>query len=102
MARKKPELEPGSTLDYLRSASPSMLQEFELSRLNHVSNMRKQLQGLIDQMVSDMSEALLARTLLQHRKEIGKRTKLPILTPDELLSQITAGAKLLTVRTKSK
>jgi hypothetical protein len=75
-----------------------MLQAFELSRLNHVSNMRKDLHALVDRMVSDMSEALLARTLIDHRKElITKRSK---LTPDELLQITGRATKLLTVGKK--
>jgi hypothetical protein len=101
MARKKDDLsevKPGSALEYLRSASPTMLQAFELSRLNHVANMRKDLQALVDRMVSDMSEALLARTLIDHRKElITKRSK---LTPDELLQITGRATKLLTVGKK--
>jgi hypothetical protein len=92
MPRKKPEssqTKPGSVLDYLQNASPSMIHNFELSRLNHVSNMRKELRALVDQMVNDMSEALLARALLNHRKEIGERPKRPALTVDDLLSEIT-------------
>ena len=92
MPRKKSDVsqtKSGSVLEYLQNASPSMLQAFELSRLNHVSNMRKELRGLVDQMLSDMSEALLARTLLNHQKEIGERRKRPAFTVEDLLSELT-------------
>jgi hypothetical protein len=103
MPTKKSEQQtnPCQVLEYLRNASPSMLQAFELSRLNHVSNMRKELQGLIDQIVTEMSEAALARTLLDHRKEL-RHPKRPELTTDDLLSEITAESKLLTVGKKAK
>jgi hypothetical protein len=106
MPRKKSDLsqmKSGSVLEYLQNASPSMLQAFELSRLNHVSNMRRELRGLVDQMVTDMSEALLARTLLNHRKEIGERPKRPALTVGDLLSEITGqSTELLAAEKKVK
>jgi hypothetical protein len=106
MPRKKPELaqiKPGSVLEYLQNASPSMLHNFELSRLNHVSNMRKELRVLVDQMVNDMSEALLARALLNHRKEIVERPKRPARTVDDLFSEIAVqSTELLTVGKRAK
>ena len=80
-----------------------MLHNFELSRLNHVSNMRKELQVLVDQMVNDMSEALLARALLNHRKEIVERPKRPARTVDDLFSEIAVqSTELLTVGKRAK
>jgi len=106
MPRKKPELaqiKPGSVLEYLQNASPSMLHNFELSRLNHVSNMRKELRVLVDQMVNDMSEALLARALLNHRKELVERPKRPARTVDDLFSEIAVqSTELLTVGKRAK
>jgi hypothetical protein len=106
MPRKKSELaqaKPGSMLKYLQNASPAMLHNFELSRLNHVSNMRKELQVLVDQMVNDMSEALLARALLNHRKEIVERPKRLALTVDDLISEIAVqSTNLPTVGKKAK
>ena len=106
MPRKKSDLsqmKSGSVLEYLQNASPSMLQAFELSRLNHVSNMRKELRVLVDQMVNDMSEALLARALLNHRKEIVERPKRPARTVDDLFSEIAVqSTELLTVGKRAK
>lgn len=54
-------------LDYLRKASPASLQSFELSRLNHAANLRREIATLIDQWIQESSEALLARWMLDHR-----------------------------------
>jgi hypothetical protein len=53
-------------LEYLRQASPASLQSFELSRLNHAANLRREIGVLIDQWIQESSEALLARWMLDH------------------------------------
>lgn len=54
--------------DYLREASDPSLESFELSRLNHAANLRKEIGALIEQWIAEMSEAFLARWLRQGRK----------------------------------
>jgi hypothetical protein len=68
-------------LDYLREASPASLESFELARLNHAANLRREIGTLIDQWIKETSEALLARWMLESR-----RTPLdpPYLPPDIL------------------
>ena len=57
-------------LDYLRAASTTSLQSFELSRLNHAANLRREIAALIDQWVQETSEATLARYLLDHHASL--------------------------------
>ncbi len=63
-----PEAELDAPLmKYLQTCSPSTLQEFELTRLNTVANLEKQMKKILRQMVDAASEALLARMLIEHR-----------------------------------
>ncbi len=57
-------------LDYLQAASRASLQSFELSRLNHASNLRQEIAALIDQWIQETSEAMLARWMLDHPKSL--------------------------------
>src|SRR5258706_16331057 len=53
-------------VDYLRSASRTSLQSFELARLNHAANLRREIAVLIDQWLEETAEAMLARWMLEH------------------------------------
>lgn len=57
-------------LDYLRQASPASLQSFELSRLNHAANLRREIGALIDQWIQESSEAMLARWMLDQHNSL--------------------------------
>ena len=57
-------------LDYLRAASRSSLQSFEMARLNHAANLRREIAALIDQWIQETSEATLARWMLDHQKSL--------------------------------
>jgi len=54
-------------LDYLKEASRASLQSFELARLNHAANLRREIGALIDQWIKESSEAMLARWMLDQR-----------------------------------
>jgi len=53
--------------DFFHDASIASLQSFELSRLNHAANIRREIAALLDQWVSDNSQALLARWVREQR-----------------------------------
>src|ERR1700674_4550371 len=57
-------------LDYLQAASRASLQSFELTRLNHASNLRQEIAALIDQWIQETSEAMFARWMLDHHKSL--------------------------------
>lgn len=54
--------------DYLHEASISSLESFELSRLNHAANLRKEIAALLEQWIEEAAEALLARWLRESHK----------------------------------
>jgi hypothetical protein len=64
-------------LQYLREASAASLESFELSRLNHAANLRREIGALIDQWIQESSEALMARWLIEHRRSHGLSAGLP-------------------------
>ena len=53
---------------FLLSASRNSLQSYELSRLSHASNLRKEIAALLDQWIEENSSAMLARWLMEHRE----------------------------------
>ena len=55
-------------LDYMRAASRTSLQSFELARLNHAANLRREIAALIDQWIQERSEATMARWMLDHQE----------------------------------
>ena len=65
--------------EFLLSASRNSLQSFELSRLSHASNLRKEIVALLDQWLEENAAAMLARWLLQQR---GRSSR----SPDSLSS----------------
>ncbi len=54
--------------EFLLSASRNSLQSFELSRLNHAANLRKEIGALLDLWMEENSAAMLARWLMQERE----------------------------------
>jgi hypothetical protein len=50
------------------SASRTSLQSYELSRLSHAANLRKEISALMEQWIEENSNALLARWLMQYRE----------------------------------
>lgn len=54
--------------EFLLSASRNSLQSYELSRLGHVANLRKEIVALVEQWVEENSAAMLARWLMEHRE----------------------------------
>ncbi len=71
-------------IDFLHTASVSSLQSFELTRLNHAANLRREISALIDQWIQETCEALLARWMLEHHNSLHSQT----VTPSELLRTI--------------
>ena len=69
--------------DFLLSASRNSLQSYELSRLSHAANLRKEISALIDQWMEETSAALLARWLMEHRERELIATGLAAVQPRE-------------------
>jgi hypothetical protein len=62
--------------EFLLSASKDSLQNFELSRLSHAANIRKEIGALLDQWMDDHTNATLARLLLQERERSAREPDL--------------------------
>ncbi len=54
--------------EFLLSASRNSLYSYELSRLNHAANLRKEIAQLLDTWLDENASALLARWLMQQRE----------------------------------
>ena len=59
--------------EFLLSASRNSLQSFELSRLSHASNLRKEITQLLDIWLEENSAAMLARWLMEQRERPATR-----------------------------
>jgi hypothetical protein len=74
---------PDPPLEYLRSASVSSLESYELSRLNHAANLRREIAALLDQWIEETVHAQMARWVLegrvlpQHAQPFVPQTQLP-------------------------
>lgn len=64
---------------FLREASDRALESYELSRLNHAANLKREIAALLDQWIEDNSEALLARWMRARSKSE--------VNPSEVISQ---------------
>jgi hypothetical protein len=87
--------------EYLREASLPTLQSFELSRLNHASNLRKEIDGLLTQWLDETAAALLARFLLDQAARSPHRTQ-PRQRRSLLAEPSTAGAACTLARRRIK
>jgi len=54
-------------VDYLRECSSTSLRYFEMSKLEHVANLRRELSVLLDEMMEESALALFARWMLEKR-----------------------------------
>jgi hypothetical protein len=55
--------------EFLLSASRTTLQSYELSRLAHAANLRKEIGELLDQYFEENTSAMLARWLIEQREK---------------------------------
>ena len=54
--------------EFLLSASRTSLQSYELSRLSHAANLRKEITQLLDCWLEENTAAMLARWLMEQRE----------------------------------
>jgi hypothetical protein len=67
--------------DFLLSASRTSLQSYELTRLSHAANLRKEIGTLLDQWLDENAYAMLARWLMEQRERSSSHTA-DDLSPD--------------------
>jgi hypothetical protein len=77
-------------LDYLQAASRASLQSFELTRLNHAANLRREIATLIDQWIQETSQAMLARWMLDHHKSLQSSSMSPTDVVRSLVDPVSA------------
>jgi hypothetical protein len=58
--------------EFLLSASKNSLQSYELTRLAHAANLRKEMTALLDQWLEENAAAMLARWLMEQRDRTVK------------------------------
>ena len=58
--------------EFLLSASKNSLQSYELTRLSHAANLRKEIGTLLDQWLEENSSAMLARWLMDQRDKSAR------------------------------
>ena len=61
--------------DYLKTASRSSLESFELAHLNIAANLRREISVLVDQWIEETAEAMLARWMLEHPSSLRQPVK---------------------------
>lgn len=59
--------------EFLLSASRTSLQSYELTRLSHAANLRKEIGILLDQWLDENAFAMLARWLMEQRERSSFR-----------------------------
>ena len=77
--------------DYLHTASNASLESFELTRLNHAANLRREIAALIDQWIDETVQARLARCVLQERALKRSTATREPLAPERQLPFEAAG-----------
>lgn len=70
--------------EFLLSASRNSLQSYELSRLSHAANLRKEITQLLDSWLEENTAAMLARWLMEQRERPAT------LEPSEPASAVAA------------
>jgi hypothetical protein len=68
--------------EFLLSASRNSLQSYELSRLSHAANLRKEITQLLDSWLEENTAAMLARWLLQQRETPAAREHSSVERPE--------------------
>ncbi len=64
--------------EFLLAASRNSLQSYELSRLSHAANLRKEIGALLDEWLDENACAMLARWLIENRERpLGDRKPAP-------------------------
>ena len=72
---------PNVPWEYLREASRPSLENFELSRLNHANNLRKEIVLLMDEWLEETAAAMLAQWLRQNRHSVKTALERPPSLP---------------------
>jgi hypothetical protein len=69
--------------EFLLSASRNSLQSYELSRLSHAANLRKEITQLLDSWLEENTAAMLARWLMEQRERPAAREHSDPVSPTD-------------------
>jgi len=75
--------------EFLLTASRNTLQSYELSRLGHASNLRKEIASLLDQWLDENANAMVARWLIEQRERTVRASD-PEPAPEPSTPEATA------------
>ena len=75
--------------EFLLSASRNSLQSYELSRLSHAANLRKEITQLLDSWLEENTAAMLARWLMEQR---GRSAEVPVESEPAVRTQEAIGS----------
>ena len=90
---------PDPPLDYLHSASVSSLESYELSRLAHAANLRREIATLLDQWVEETVHAQMARWVLEDRAlQQNSPGREPLAPQRQLPFEVTVKPKMAALR----
>jgi hypothetical protein len=86
--------------EFLLTASRNTLQSYELSRLAHAANLRKELGALLDQYLEENTAAMLARWLMNQRERtvLGEGTASTPAPPENKCKNLTFGPRAARLR----
>lgn len=76
--------------EFLLSASRNSLQNYELSRLSHAANLRKEIGALFDQWIDETACAMVARLLIEQRERLASVSEPSVI--EELLHRSRCSA----------
>src|SRR5277367_4058207 len=75
---------PQPPWEFLLTASRNSLQSYELTRLSHAANLRKEITALMDQWLEENSSAAVARWLIAQRERPTDSTDTPAAAESHL------------------
>jgi hypothetical protein len=93
--------------DFLLSASRTSLQSYELSRLSHAANVRKEIGQLLDVYLEESSNAMVARWLMEQRESLpcgqdgGSRGETPTKSTHSVSDNFSADQGIPPPRSRS-
>ena len=75
---------PQPPWEFLLTASRNSLQSYELTRLSHAANLRKEIGTLMDQWLEENSSAAVARWLIDQREHSARTQDVSPISPENV------------------
>lgn len=81
---------PQPPWEFLLTASRNSLQSYELTRLSHAANLRKEIGTLMDQWLEENSSAAVARWLIDQREHSARASETSSATAEKVANDAAA------------